>query len=197
MKRYDCLQTLVSYIKEPDIVVTNLGNVISEWESLNPRKGNFYMWHSLGLATSIGLGIALSLPHRKVWVFEGDGGLLMNLGSVATIAALNPSNLKIIVFDNQAYEAPGGHPTATSNGVNLAGIAREAGIEYSNEVKSIQDFESLVEKNSEQEELSLIVAKTELYSKKVEPVVIDAMENKYQFIRWIEEVEGKNIIPRF
>lgn len=197
MKRYECLQVLVPFINEEDIVVTNLGMIIPEWEHLNARKGNFYMWHSLGLATSIGLGMALALPRRRVWVMEGDGGLLLNLGSLATIGNFGPDNMKVIVFDNQIYEAPGGHPTATSRGVNLAGIAREAGIKYSKEVTVLNEFQETVDDVINNDCLCCIVAKTEPWVEKVPPMIMDAIENKYQLIRWIEQGEGITIIPRF
>ena len=197
MKRYECLQKLTPFINESDIVITNLGMIIPEWEHLNPRKGNFYMWHSLGLSTSIGFGMALALPHRRVWVMEGDGGMLLNLGSVATIGNFQPSNLKIIIFDNEIYEAPGGHPTATSRGANLAGIAREAGIEYSKQVSTLEEYEQTLADVLQKDCLCCIVAKTEPWVEKVPPMVMDAIENKYQFVRWIEQGEGITIIPRF
>jgi len=88
MKRFECLSAIAPYFQD-ELVVTNLGGVRHEWYALRPHPGNYHL-HNLGLASSVGLGLALALPHRKVIVFDGDGSLLLNLGSLATIANLRP-----------------------------------------------------------------------------------------------------------
>ena len=114
MKRFDCLRAIAPYFRE-ELVVTNLGGVRHEWHYLRPYPGNYHL-QNLGLTSSVGLGLALALPHRKVVVFDGDGSMLLNLGGLATMANLRPKNLILTVFDNECYESSRGAPTATSRG---------------------------------------------------------------------------------
>ena len=103
MKRYDCLRAIAPHFSE-ELVVTNLGAVRHEWQALRPHHGNYHL-QNLGLTSSMALGLALALPHRQVVAFDGDGSLLLNLGSLATIANQHPKNLIHIVFDNECYES--------------------------------------------------------------------------------------------
>ena len=123
MKRYECLKALASVVRENDLVVTNLGNTMHEWLSVRPSRANLYNMN-LGQCTPVALGLALALPHRRVIALDGDGNLLMNLAALADVAYHKPRNLRIMVFDNQAYESPGGMPSATAHGVDLVEIAK-------------------------------------------------------------------------
>lgn len=107
--------------------MANLGPLAEELYHLGDAPRQFYMLASMGLASSIGLGIALA-TERRTLVFDGDGSILMNLGSLATIAAVRPQGFVHVVFDNQCYSSTGGQPTATAAGVSLAGIAAAAGL---------------------------------------------------------------------
>ena len=98
------------------------------------------MWGAMGSVSSIGLGLALARPDLRVVVLDGDGSLLMNLGSLATISAQRPVNLVHIVFDNRMYETTGGQPTHTAAGVNLAAIARAAGLTAVRESSDVSSF---------------------------------------------------------
>src|SRR2546430_15807978 len=98
MKRYDCLRAIAPHFGE-ELVVTNLGAVRHEWQALRPHPGNYHL-QNLGLTSSMALGLALALPHRKVVAFDGDGSLLLNFGSLATISNQHPKNLMHIVFGN-------------------------------------------------------------------------------------------------
>jgi len=109
-------------------VIANLGRNTYDLYAAGDRPEHFYTWGSMGAASSIGLGLALARPALRVVVLDGDGSLLMNLGSLATIASQRPTNLVEIVFDNGSYETTGGQPTHTTQGVDLAAIARGAGI---------------------------------------------------------------------
>ena len=91
MKRYDCLRAIAPHFGE-ELVVTNIGAVRHEWQALRPHPGNYHL-QNLGLTSSMALGLALALPHRKVVAFDGDGSLLLNLGSLATMANQHPKNL--------------------------------------------------------------------------------------------------------
>ena len=125
MKRYDCLRAIARHFGE-ELVVTNLGAVRHEWRALRPHPGNYHL-QNLRTHLFYGARLALALPHRKVVAFDGDGSLLLNLGSLATIANQHPTNLIHIVFDNECYESSRGAPTATAGRTDLAAIARGAG----------------------------------------------------------------------
>ena len=138
MKRYDCLKALASEVKDA-LVVSSAGAMTLEWNALQPSDGNFRV-RTLGLCSSIALGMALGLPHRKVVALDGDGSLLMNLCSLPTIARMRPTNLVHIVFDNEVYEASGSKKTATGAGADLVGIARAAGIKNAQWAKTVDEF---------------------------------------------------------
>src|SRR5258708_15091558 len=137
MLRSDALQAIYPDI-EDKIVVTIMGAVAAELYMLGHKEHFFYLEHAMGLASSMGLGIALSLPEQKVVVLDGDGSLLMNLGTLSTLARYQPSNLLHIVFDNESLLSVGGFPTATSTGTDLAGIARASGVPRLLAARSIQ-----------------------------------------------------------
>jgi len=111
MLRADALQAIYLELEER-IVVTIMGAVAVELFTLGHRHNFFYLEHAMGLASSMGLGIALSMPQHKVIVLDGDGSLLMNLGTLSTMARYRPGNLLHIVFDNESLLSVGGFPTA-------------------------------------------------------------------------------------
>ena len=105
-------------------IIGSLGHPTYDLFAAEDRPRNFYTWGSMGLASSIGLGLALAQPTLRVLVLDGDGSLLMNLGSLATIGLLRPSNLVVIVMDNKEYATTGGQPTPTAYGADLEAAAR-------------------------------------------------------------------------
>ena len=127
MKRIDALQRIYKQL-DSKLIITNMGAVAAELYSLGHRKNFFYLEHSMGLASSVGLGLALSKPDIKVIVLDGDGSVLMNLGTFSTIARYNPKNLTHVIFDNESLLSVGGFPTATSTGTNLKDIALSSGV---------------------------------------------------------------------
>lgn len=127
MNRLEATRRLLKHLSQ-EIVVANLGNASRDLWTAGDRPQNYYSLGTMGMPSSIGLGLALAQPHRKVVVLDGDGSLLMNMGSLATIATEKPSNLIHVVWDNAQYQLTGGQTTHTGRGVNLAGIARGAGI---------------------------------------------------------------------
>ena len=139
MKRYDCLKAIAPHFGE-ELVVTNIGAVRHEWQALRPHPGNYHL-QNLGLTSSMALGLALALPHRKVVAFDGDGSLLLNLGSLATMANQHPKNLIHIVFDNECYESSRGAPTATAGQADLAAVARGCGFANVITAKTLAEFE--------------------------------------------------------
>ena len=126
MNRLEATRLLVAAI-DAEPIVASLGHPAYDLFAAGDRPANFYTWGSMGLASSIGLGLALARPELRVFVVDGDGSLLMNLGSLATIGWTRPSNLVLIVWDNQVYGTTGGQDTATAHGADLEAAARAMG----------------------------------------------------------------------
>jgi sulfopyruvate decarboxylase subunit beta len=192
MKRYDCLKAIAPQFGE-ELVVTNLGAVRHEWQALRPHQGNYHL-QNLGLTSSMALGLALALPHRKVVAFDGDGSLLLNLGSLATIANQHPKNLIHVVFDNECYESSRGAPTATAGQADLAAIARGAGFANVITAKSVTEFEEGFLRALKAGDLWFILAKVEPGAGDVPAAALDSAENKYLFVRYIEKSENLKIL---
>ena len=122
MIRKEAVKTVCNFVKN-DIVVSANGFISRDVYSSLEKNTNFYMIGSMGLASSIGLGIALKKPKKRIFVFDGDGNILMNLGSLVTIGSLQPKNLIHLIFDNNIHESTGGQPTH-ANKINIAKIAK-------------------------------------------------------------------------
>src|SRR5215213_11849998 len=158
MRRLDALQAIYSQL-EQHVVVTIMGAVAAELQSIGHRPNFFYLQHAMGLASSMGLGIALARPELKVVVFDGDGSILMNLGGLTTLARYRPRNLVHVVFDNESLLSVGGFPTATSTGSDLAAIAAAAGIPRTATVRTLDDFVSAFDEALAVNQLTTLVAK--------------------------------------
>src|ERR671916_2597375 len=141
MLRIEALRAVYPSL-ENCVVVTIMGAVAAELQSIGHRPNFFYLQHAMGLASSMGLGIALSRPELKVVVFDGDGSILMNLGGLTTLARYRPPNLVHVVFDNESLLSVGGFPTATATGTDLAGIARAAGVPVVQAADTIDSFQA-------------------------------------------------------
>ena len=192
MKRFDCLKAIAAEAGDA-LVVSSAGATTLEWNALRRSDGNFRV-RTLGLCSSIALGMALGLPHRKVIALDGDGSLLMNLCSLPTIARMNPKNLIHVVFDNQAYEASGCGETATARGSDLVGIALAAGIHRASWANSVESFAESIVHALKGNELTFIGAKVDITRTAVPPFPMDEIENKYHFIRHIEATEKIEIL---
>ena len=125
-------------------IVASLGHPAYDLFAAGDRAANFYTWGSMGLASSIGLGLAIARPELRVFVLDGDGSLLMNLGSLATIGWTAPENLVLIVWDNEEYGTTGGQKSATAHGADLAGAARALGIRSAMTVRSERELRSAI-----------------------------------------------------
>ena len=122
MIRKEAVEIIGNYVGKNPIVSAN-GFMSRDLFEMNDKKSNFYMIGSMGLASSIGLGIALKNPKKQVFFFFLYGNILMNLGSLVTIGSLKPKNLVHVVFDNNSHESTGDQPTSSSQ-INLAKIAK-------------------------------------------------------------------------
>jgi sulfopyruvate decarboxylase subunit beta len=139
MNRVDVMKALKKNITN-EIVVSTYSCAL-DWIAQGERELNYFSHGAMGLASSHGLGLALGRPERKVVVLDGDGSLLMNLGTLVSIAGQAPGNLIVICFQNDAYEANGGHPIPQANTVDFPGIARSAGIPNSSSIQDLAEFE--------------------------------------------------------
>jgi sulfopyruvate decarboxylase subunit beta len=191
MLRLDCLRAIYSDL-ENCLVVTIMGALPAELQSLGHRPNFFYLQHAMGLASSTGLGLALSLPQQRVVVLDGDGSLLMNLGSLSTLARYKPKNLLHVVFDNESLLSVGGFPTATSTGTDLEAIARAAGIPKTSTVSTVEDFATVVRQAISSDGLQTIVAKVEATGPKAFVTDLGLLENRFQFRRYIQSLSPKS-----
>ena len=126
MTRLEATRSMTAWFGDR-AVIASLGHPAYDLFAAGDRPANFYTWGSMGLASSIGLGLALAQPGLRVHVLDGDGSLLMNLGSLATIGWKQPANFVLIVLDNERYATTGGQDTATAHGADLEAAARAMG----------------------------------------------------------------------
>jgi len=192
MRRVDALKAVYPELDQA-IVVTIMGAVAAELQSIGPRPNFFYLQHAMGLASSVGLGIALARPELAVVVFDGDGSLLMNLGGLTTLARYRPRNLVHVVFDNESLLSVGGFPTATSTGSDLAGIAKAAGVPNTTTVRDLDGFRAAFADARKSGDLCTIVAKVDAVGPSAYVTDLSLLENRYQFARHLKEraPEGK------
>ena len=141
MKRDECFKALARHVTDEVVVATYSSAV--EWNELNPRVLNYFSMGAMGLASSHGLGLALAQPDKRIVVLDGDGSLLMNLGSLVTIGAVAPRNLVHFVCQNGNYEANGSHPLPNPK-VDFTGLARSAGYAKCHEFSELASFEQQI-----------------------------------------------------
>ena len=125
MIRKKAIAIAEKYVEYNDRIISANGFISRDLFATVDKSPNFYMIGSMGLASSIGLGVALKNPRRKIFVFDGDGNILMNLGSLITTGITEPKNLVHVIFDNSSHESTGGQPTVT-NKIQLSKIAKSA-----------------------------------------------------------------------
>jgi sulfopyruvate decarboxylase subunit beta len=188
MQRLECLRAIYDRL-DGCLVVTIMGAVACELQSLGHKPNFFYLQHAMGLGSSTGLGLALCLPQQKVVVFDGDGSILMNLGGYTTLARYRPKNLVHVVFDNESLLSVGGFPTATSTGSDLEGVARASGITRTKTVSTLEEFKHVFDDALKTNDLTSIVAKVEAVGPKGYVTELALLENRFQFKRYIEKLK--------
>jgi len=188
VKRVDCLAAIYDDLADC-AVVTIMGAVAVELYSLGHRPNFFYLEHAMGLASSVGLGIALAQPERRVVVIDGDGSVLMNLGGLTTLARYAPPNLTHLIFDNESLLSVGGFPTATSTGTDLAAVARGAGIADATAITELDAFRSAAATAIRSDGLSCIVAKVEAVGPASFHMDLHLLENRFEFARALRTAE--------
>lgn len=188
--RYDCLKFLAEVAGDTPTVIWGSGR--DEWWHLRPDPPG--LTTALGCSTSVGLGLALAIPKRKVLVLDTDGGILFNLGTLTTLGNHHPPNLKVFVMDNECYESIGAMPSATAGRADLAAIAKACGIERAGTTRTLKEFQSAATRAFSEEGLHFVVAKVDKGMKSLPPHYTDMVEVKYKFVRDIERSEGIHII---
>jgi sulfopyruvate decarboxylase subunit beta len=187
VKRAECIAMLYPELDDK-LVVTIMGACAQELYDLGHKENFFYLQHAMGLASSIGLGLAMHLPKERVVVLDGDGSVLMNLGTLATIARYRPRNLVHIIFDNGSLLSTGGFDSHTTSGTtDLAAIARGAGLRRVAAVDSVMDFGEAVIEAFSSDELSVIVAKVAAIGPNHYGMDLHLPENAFRFKRFISE----------
>lgn len=191
MQRYDFLKAIAGDTGDALAVCT--GWTAREWWALRPSDGNLKT-RTLGLVSSVAAGLALALPHREVIAIDGDGAFLMNLCGLPTIALQSPPNLIHLLFDNEIYEASGGTATA-SHIADAVTLARGAGYKNACWVKTAEEFRAEFLQAWNRNQLSLIAVKVDPGQPKGLPALrLDEIENKYRFMRYLEETERRGIL---
>ena len=143
MKSQDCLKALARHVAETDIVLPVYSSAF-DWLDIRPSALNYNAHGAMGLASSHGLGLAFGFPDKKVIVIDGDGSLLMNIGTLVTAASQRPKNFFHFVCENGTYEANGGHPTPGVGTVSFAGLARAAGYATVYEFSDLKVFDQQI-----------------------------------------------------
>ncbi|RUX33673.1 thiamine pyrophosphate-binding protein [Mesorhizobium sp. M2A.F.Ca.ET.042.01.1.1] len=196
MKRFDCMKALAARLKD-ELVILSLGGSVDEWYNAAPhmREASLFQ-QQLGCVTPQAFGLAAGLPHRRIVSLDTDGGLLFNLGILATLGNEQPKNLLVVVWDNEQYLSIGGPPTHTAFGrVDLAAIARGAGVEDAYLVRTLDEFDAHCKAGLAAGKPYIVVAKV---SGTVQPDIkrkhSDGREDKYIFVRHVEATEGITIM---
>ncbi len=192
--RRDFLRELKGSLTETDLVVAALaGTTYDCYENLD-RTGNLYA-AGLGMSTSIGFGLALALPKRRIIVLDTDGSLLLSPSILSVVGVYRPKNLSVICFDNERlYGSRGGPPSQTAHGADLAGMARAAGIKKTATVEDLDSFRSKISWFLRDQGPAVLIAKVAGRFDRGTGPKMTGQENKFKFVRFIEETEKIEIL---
>ena len=192
MKRFDCMKALAARLKD-ELVILSLGASVDEWYNAAPHMRSASLFQQqLGCVTPEAFGLAVGLPHRRIVSLDTDGGMMFNLGILATLGNEQPKNLFVVVWDNECYQSIGGPPTHTASGrVDLAAIARGAGVEQAFAVHTVEEFDAHCARGLASDVPYVVVAKV---AGTVQPDIkrkhSDGREDKYIFVRHVEATEN-------
>ena len=193
MQRIDCLKALVPYIKD-QLVVVSLGRTPQEWAKVCPHDGNMFN-SGMGNHIPVALGLAKALPHRQIILLDTDGSVLMLLSALTTLGSYPAPNLKIFVFDNEAYEGTGGQPTDTRI-ADIAAIAQAAGVRGATTVRDLDSFKAAARDALTEKEMTFIVAKVELAKGLAPRKDVGHKEGLLRFVRYVEKTENIAVLHR-
>jgi sulfopyruvate decarboxylase subunit beta len=192
MKRFDCMKALAARLKN-ELVILSLGASVDEWYNAAPHMRSASLFQQqLGCVTPEAFGLAVGLPRRRIVSLDTDGGMMFNLGILATLGNEQPKNLFVVVWDNECYQSIGGPPTHTASGrVDLAAIARGAGVKQAFTVRTVEEFDAHCANGLASDVPYVVVAKV---AGTVQPDIkrkhSDGREDKYIFVRHVEATEN-------
>ncbi|QCQ17364.1 thiamine pyrophosphate-dependent enzyme [Microbacterium sp. RG1] len=194
--RFEAMKLLAARLSD-ELVILSLGGAVDEWYNAAPhmREASLFQ-QQLGCVTPEAFGLAVGLPHRRIVSLDTDGGLLFNLGILATLGNERPENLFIVVWDNEQYQSIGGPATHTAKGrVDLAAIARGAGVEKAFTAETLEEFDAHCAAGLAASEPYIVVAKTDgVLEPGIKRKHSDGREDKYIFVRHVEATEGISIM---
>jgi sulfopyruvate decarboxylase subunit beta len=197
MQRIEAIETLSDLVSAEDLFTSSVGIMWDDWWNNRPdRADNTFSPAAIGSISSISLGIALTLPHRRVISLDTDGSMLMNTGIMCTLGAERPPNLTVIVFDNEIYESIGGSPTLTGANTDLARMAEGAGCVNCVTVDNREELTLEAKRLLTDDEFGFLVVKIEPGIKRWEQEErkpTDGVEDKYRFMRYVEKIEGRRL----
>lgn len=143
MKRHEAIKIILEQLNKNDYLVSTTGMISREVFALGDRPQNFYMLGSMGLVSPLALGVALNKKNKRIIALEGDGSMLLNLGSTPMVSFEKTENLLQIVLDNEVYQSTGSQPTISSR-IDLSKIAKASGFENVAKVKNVNDLKMVL-----------------------------------------------------
>jgi thiamine pyrophosphate-dependent acetolactate synthase large subunit-like protein len=194
--RFDAMRMLGARLAD-ELVILSLGGAVDEWYNAAPHMRDASLFQQqLGCVTPEAFGLAVGLPHRRIVSLDTDGGLLFNLGILATLGNEQPENLFVVVWDNEQYQSIGGPATHTAKGrVDLAAIARGAGVQKAFTAETLEEFDAHCAAGLAASEPYIVVAKTDgILEPGIRRKHSDGREDKYIFVRHVERTEGVSIM---
>ena len=194
MKRIDCLREL-HRLRQDELVVTHMGVTATEWlVTSNDEERTFYLKSAMGMVSSFGLGLALTIPSRPVWALDGDGSFIMNLGSLLTLAENQPPRMKHFVFSNRCYESTGTQPIVNAAQTDYVALAHAVGIKHAYSYADVDAFRREIEPIVRREEYAMVILEIEPGAEQYDTYPADPIEQTYRFGRQLERSLG---IPIF
>ena len=200
LERYDALVRLAAHLPKDALVMsTYIGAVSFEWGSITEEHPQTAQLGQMGDVVGMAVGLALALPHRKVVCIDGDGSVLMELGQLVVMGQEAPDNLVVFVIDNGVYESIGSsksgpRPTATAGKADLAMLAKASGVPHAVNVETVDDYERELKAAFSQKGCRYINIRTRPGHARVPPRQSDGFENKYRFVRYVEQLEKIQIL---
>jgi len=201
--RYEWLSRLARKIPDDALVMsTIIGAVAFEWSALTREHPRTCFLGQMGDVIAMAIGLAMALPHRKVICIDADGSVLLELGQLVTLGQEAPKNLVVFVADNQVYESIGTtegarpRPTATASKADLGALALASGVPYAKNVNAMGDFERELDLAFSELGCRLINVRTNIGGAKAPARQVDGFEDKYRFVRYVENLENITIMTR-
>ena len=198
--RYDWLGRLAERLPDDCLVMaTYIGAVSFEWAAHTDEHPRSAHLGQMGDVIGLALGLALALPHRQVVCIDGDGSVLMELGQLVAMGHERPDNLVVFVADNGCYESigwdeKGRRPTATAANANLAQLAAASGVPHAADVTTWDELDAEIDAAFSGPGCRFVNVRTEPGTAKVPPRQTDGFEDKYRFVRYVEQLEGIQVL---